>query len=147
MNWWPRQKRKVMEWFEPSVELSLIPQTAPKSAHETALRPSDFNVGGPREVARRHAEYLLGRLVARYPGEDLLYDFVDAEYRAMCAELGIRPRPWNTVGRYLNDFIRHYGGGRRKPCIPWLDENGDPHYPRIYTMPAATPSIVWVKPR
>jgi hypothetical protein len=98
-------------------------------------------------VARRHAEYLLGRLVARYPGEDLLYDFVDAEYRAMCDELGIRPRPWNTVGRYLNDFIRQYGGGRRKPCIPWLDENGDPHYPRIYTMPAATPSIVWVKPR
>jgi hypothetical protein len=135
-RWWEgRRKVSAEAAYEPTGEPSLTPrtacETAPQSASQTACetppRPSNLNVGGVKQVAERHARILLARLVARFPSEDLLYDQLLTEYSSMCAELGIRPRP-------LNDLIRQYGGGgRRKPCVSWLDENGEPHSPRAYT--------------
>ena len=149
--WWSGGlKRKVSAEaaYEATVEPSLIPQTpsetASQSACETALRPSNLNVGGVKQVAERHARILLAKLVARFPSEDLLFAQLQAEYSSMCADLGIKPRPWNTVGRYLNDLIRQYGGGRRKPCATWLDENGEPRSPRIYAIPTSIQSTVMV---
>jgi hypothetical protein len=142
-RWWEgRRKVSAEAAYEPTGEPSLTPrtacETAPQSACETPPMPSNLNVGGVKQVAERHARILLARLVARFPSEDLLYDQLLTEYSSMCAELGIRPRPWNTVGRYLNDLIRQYGGGgRRKPCVSWLDENGEPRSPRIYAIPTA----------
>jgi hypothetical protein len=116
MSWWSLKRKASAEAaYEATVEPSLTPQTpsetAPQSPCETALRPSNLNVGGVKQVAERHARILLARLVARFPSQDLLYDQLLAEYSSMCAELGIRPRPWNSVGRYLNDLIRQYGSG------------------------------------
>lgn len=128
-----------------AVEPNSVPVIEPviKPTDEAIIQPArsqreircELNEGTPSELAVRHAERLLERLLAEWgAGEKIRYESVAIEYGEMCRAMGVNPRPWNQVGRHLALLTRKKGKPK-KSYQPWIDRTGKKKQLRMYVLP------------
>jgi hypothetical protein len=91
----------------------------------------------PRPPADEQAQQFLAWLKARYGGQrQFAWYLKEKLYPSFCAEKGWRPRPWNTLARYLKELT----GGKKN--YEWRERDGEPHRLRIYRIPRPGAQIV-----
>lgn len=123
---------------------TLTPEPTPKptrmSAGDQTLSAKKLNEGRPNEVAERHANLLLDRLMKSMQGDAdrrVAFIFVATEYEDMCHSYGIAKRPWNVVGKYFNELTRQKGRPI-KAYERWIDHAGRESSDRVYFIPTQT---------
>lgn len=126
----------------PAIEpVTLAPASTPEPTRMPAggqtQSPKKLNEGRPYEVAQRHANLLLDRLMKSMQGDAdrrVVYSLVATEYEAMCHSYGIATRPWNVVGKYFNALTRRKGRPV-KAYERWIDHAGRESSDRVYFIP------------
>jgi hypothetical protein len=128
----PKQRRHGQG--EAIVDVAPTPYRLPPDALPVMSSPRICELP-PRELARRHARFLLATFLGEVPpGSVLSSGDMYLLYAEVCEKRGVYERPWNSVACVINGILgksyhrMHGPGGREKQTRVYIAP--DLHHPR-----------------